>query len=71
MRPSKACEHYSILGSTYVMNSEWCSGKCKRECDIQNSTKGEVLFNITAFDLAGNNFTADSDGVWASSNLSL
>ena len=26
---------------------------------IQNSTKGEVLFNITAFDLAGNNFTAD------------
>ena len=24
-----------------------------------NSTEGEVLFNITAFDLAGNNFTAD------------
>ena len=25
----------------------------------QNSAEGEVLFNITAFDLAGNNFTAD------------
>ena len=25
----------------------------------QNSVEGEVLFNITAFDLAGNNFTAD------------
>ena len=25
----------------------------------QNSVEGEVLFNITAFDLAGNNLTAD------------
>ena len=25
----------------------------------QNSAEGEVLFNITASDLAGNNFTAD------------
>ena len=25
----------------------------------QNSAEGDVLFNITAFDLAGNNFTAD------------
>ena len=25
----------------------------------QNSAEGEVLFNITAFDLAGNSFTAD------------
>ena len=26
---------------------------------LQNSAEGDVSFNITAFDLAGNSFTAD------------
>ena len=26
---------------------------------LQDSAEGDVSFNITAFDLAGNNFTAD------------
>ena len=36
----------------------------------QNSAEGEVLFNITAFDLAGNNFTADQTQL-NSSNVTI
>ena len=57
MRPSK-CRHYNL--GLYIRDEcKWCSGKCKRELYIQDSTEGDVSFNITAFDLAGNNFTAD------------
>ena len=48
----------TILGSTYVMNVSGAVANASVTVD-QNSTEGEVLFNITAFDLAGNNFTAD------------
>ena len=36
----------------------------------QNSAEGEVLFNITAFDLAGNSFTADQTQL-NSSNVTI
>ena len=48
----------TILGSTYPMSVN----DAVASADVtvsQNSDEGEVLFNITAFDLAGNNFTAD------------
>ena len=48
----------TILGSTYVMNVSGAVANASVTVD-QNSAEGEVLFNITAFDLAGNNFTAD------------
>ena len=48
----------TILGSTYVMNVSGAVANASVNVD-QNSVEGEVLFNITAFDLAGNNFTAD------------
>ena len=48
----------TILGSTYVMNVSGAVANASVNVD-QNSAQGEVLFNITAFDLAGNNFTAD------------
>ena len=48
----------TILGSTYVMNVSGAVANASVTVS-QDSTKGEVLFNITAFDLAGNNFTAD------------
>ena len=48
----------TILGSTYVMNVSGAVANASVTVD-QNSVEGEVLFNITAFDLAGNNFTAD------------
>ena len=48
----------TILGSTYVMNVNGTVANASVNV-YSNSTKGEVLFNITAFDLAGNNFTAD------------
>ena len=48
----------TILGSTYVMNVSGAVANASVNVD-QNSAEGEVLFNITAFDLAGNNFTAD------------
>ena len=48
----------TILGSTYVMNVSGAVANASVNV-YSNSTKGEVLFNITAFDLAGNNFTAD------------
>ena len=48
----------TILDSTYVMS---VNGAVANASVIvySNSTEGEVLFNITAFDLAGNNFTVD------------
>ena len=36
----------------------------------ENSTEGEVLFNITAFDLAGNNLTVTQTNL-TSSNLTI
>ena len=48
----------TILGSTYVMNVSGAVANASVNVD-QNSVEGDVLFNITAFDLAGNNFTAD------------
>ena len=48
----------TILGSTYVMNVSGAVANASVTVD-QNSAEGDVLFNITAFDLAGNNFTAD------------
>ena len=30
---------------------------------IQNSAEGDVLFNITAFDLAGNNYDSNPDAI--------
>ena len=44
----------TILGSTYVMNVSGVVANANVTVD-QNSAEGEVLFNITAFDLAGNN----------------
>ena len=48
----------TILNSTYVMSVNDKVANASVNVD-QNSAQGEVLFNITAFDLAGNNFTAD------------
>ena len=46
----------TILGSTYVMDVNGAVANASVIVD-ENSAQGEVLFNITAFDLAGNNFT--------------
>ena len=48
----------TILNSTYVMSVNGTVANASVTVD-QNSAEGDVLFNITAFDLAGNNFTAD------------
>ena len=48
----------TILGSTYVMNVSGAVANASVTVS-QDSDEGEVSFNITAFDLAGNNFTAD------------
>ena len=48
----------TILGSTYVMSVNGKVANASVNVD-QNSAQGEVLFNITAFDLAGNSFTAN------------
>ena len=48
----------TILGSTYSMSVN----DAVASADVtvsQDSTEGDVSFNITAFDLAGNSFTAD------------
>ena len=45
----------TILDSTYVMNVSGVVANASVNVD-QNSAEGEVLFNITAFDLAGNSF---------------
>ena len=57
----------TILGSTYVMNVSGAVANANVTVD-QNSAEGEVLFNITAFDLAGNSFTADQTQL-SSSNV--
>ena len=59
----------TILGSTYVMNVSGVVANANVTVD-QNSAEGEVLFNITAFDLAGNNFTADQTQL-NSSNVTI
>ena len=59
----------TILGSTYVMNVSGAVANANVTVD-QNSAEGEVLFNITAFDLAGNNFTADQTQL-NSSNVTI
>ena len=48
----------TILNSTYVMDVNGTVANASVIVD-ENSAQGEVLFNITAFDLAGNNFTAN------------
>ena len=48
----------TILGSTYVMDVNGTVANASVNVD-ENSAQGDVLFNITAFDLAGNNFTAN------------
>ena len=59
----------TILGSTYVMNVSGAVANANVTVD-QNSAEGEVLFNITAIDLAGNNFTADQTQL-NSSNVTI
>ena len=59
----------TILDSTYVMNVSGVVANANVTVD-QNSAEGEVLFNITAFDLAGNNFTADQTQL-NSSNVTI
>ena len=59
----------TILGSTYVMNVSDTVANASVTV-YQNSTEGEVSFNITAFDLAGNNFTADQTQL-NSSNVTI
>ena len=49
------------------MNVSGAVANAERELYIQDSTEGEVLFNITTFDLAGNNFTADQTQLNSSS----
>ena len=48
----------TILDSTYVMDVNGVVANASVTVS-QDSDEGEVSFNITAFDLAGNNFTAD------------
>ena len=48
----------TILNSTYVMDVNGTVANASVIVD-ENSAQGEVLFNITAFDLAGNSFTAN------------
>ena len=48
-------QHYN-LNSTYVMNVNGTVANASVNV-IQNSTNGLESFNITAFDLAGNNLT--------------
>ena len=50
----------TILNSTYVMSVNGTVANASVNV-YQNSTEGEVLFNITAFDLAGNNLTVIPD----------
>ena len=48
----------TILGSTYVMSISGAVANASVNVD-ENSAEGEVLFNITALDLAGNSFTTN------------
>ena len=51
----------TILGYTHVMSVNGAVANASVNV-YSNSTKGEVSFTITAFDLAGNRFTVDPDG---------
>ena len=57
MRPCNDA-NITILGSTYVMDVNGTVANASVNVD-ENSAQGDVLFNITAFDLAGNSFTAN------------
>ena len=57
----------TILNSTYVMDVNGTVANASVNV-YSNSTEGEVLFNITAFDLAGNNQTVNQTNL-TSSNL--
>ena len=59
----------TILNSTYVMDVNGTVANASVNV-YSNSTEGEVLFNITAFDLAGNNLTATQTNL-TSSNLTI
>ena len=59
----------TILGSTYVMSVNGTVANATANV-YENSTEGEVLFNITAFDLAGNNLTVTQTNL-TSSNLTI
>ena len=45
------------------MNVSGAVANARRDCRSENSAEGDVLFNITAFDLAGNSFTVDQTAV--------
>ena len=59
----------TILNSTYVMDVNGTVANASVNV-YSNSTEGEVLFNITAFDLAGNNLTATQTNL-TSSNITI
>ena len=59
----------TILGSTYVMNVSGAVASADVTVS-EDSTEGDVSFNITAFDLAGNNFTANQTQL-NSSNVTI
>ena len=59
----------TILGSTYVMNVNGAVASADVTVS-EDSAEGDVSFNITAFDLAGNNFTADQTQL-NSSNVTI
>ena len=59
----------TILNSTYVMSVNGTVANASVNV-YENSTEGEVLFNITAFDLAGNNLTVTQANL-TSSNLTI
>ena len=59
----------TILNSTYVMDVNGTVANASVNV-YSNSTEGEVLFNITAFDLAGNNLTVNQTNL-TSSNLTI
>ena len=59
----------TILNSTYVMDVNGTVANASVNV-YSNSTEGEVLFNITTFDLAGNNQTVNQTNL-TSSNLTI
>ena len=59
----------TILGSTHVMNVNGTVANASVNVD-QNSAEGDVSFDITAFDLAGNSFTVDQTQL-NSSNVTI
>ena len=65
-----SAEITSLLNDTYEMNSP--TGQIANASVIvnENHTDGQVKFNITAFDLAGNNLTVNQTNL-NSSNLTI